>query len=52
MNTSDTIKKFVQDLTNAKPSAELTMRRILLQETMKLGDDVQYLKIQKDSLEA
>ena len=63
----DTIRTFVTELAKAKapqkePIAEqvegsivppgLTMRKILLQETLMLGDDVDHISLQVSSLEA
>ena len=50
--TTDKIRAFVAKLEDNPADAELTMRKILLQDTLQLGKDVDYLKIQIDSMEA
>lgn len=45
------ITKFVTDVENAEPSADVTMKKILLQETLLLDEDVEFLQLQVDSME-
>ena len=45
------IEEYINKLESAESTADVTMRKILLQETLLFEKDVEYIKLQVDSIE-